>query len=68
MEPDRFYDCWDPDVDLEVLTVQTNMLKERLAAEKEKRAAAEASHQVTNQQLKDVAPWPVQSESILYNN
>ena len=27
MEPDRFYDCWDPDVDLEVLTVQTNMLK-----------------------------------------
>ncbi|CAE7256014.1 Tnks [Symbiodinium sp. KB8] len=75
MEPDRFYDCWDPDVDLEVLTVQTNMLKERLAAEKEKRAAAEASHQeqkrsdaeashqVTKEKLEDVEQKRVAAEA-----
>ena len=56
---------WNPDVDLEILTVRK--LKLELAAETEKRVAAEASHQVTKQKLKDVAPWPVQPESILYN-
>ena len=45
-----------------------DMLKLKLAVEEQKRSDAEASHQVTKEKLEDVAPWPVQSESILYNN
>ena len=45
-----------------------NMLKLKLAVEEQKRSDAEASHQLTKEKLKDVVPWPVQSEPILYNN